>query len=111
MSGAQQHPLLLRYYKMRHLGAFANNVRHQGLRMWRTARHIGSELDRHIHTAASIYGAIQPGLRAAGIDTRHADKQLKTGYDLYSRYAENVRDGVDVIDGIAGNLRGNFVYR
>ena len=80
--------------------------------MWRTARHVGSELDRHINTAAYLYGAaIQPGLRAAGVDTRHADKHLKTGYDLYNRYAENVRDGVDVMDGIAGHLRRNFTYR
>ena len=97
---------------MRHLGAFAHNVRHHGMRMWRTARHVGSELDRHINTAAYLYSAaIQPGLRAAGVDTRQADKHLKTGYDLYSRYAENVRDGVDVMDGIAGHLRGNFMYR
>ncbi len=82
------------------------------MRMWRTARHVGSELDRHISTAAYMYShAIQPGLRAAGVDTRYTDKQLKTGYDLYNRYAENVRDGVDVVDGIAANLRGNFVYR
>ncbi len=82
------------------------------MRMWRTARHVGSELDRHINTAAYIYGAaIQPGLRAAGVDTRHADKHLKQSYDLYSRYAENVRDGVNVMEGIAANLRGNFVYR
>ena len=82
------------------------------MRMWRTARHVGSELDRHINTAAYLYGAaIQPGLHAAGIDTRSADKHLKTGYDLYSRYANNVRDGVDVVDGIAGHLRGNYAYR
>ncbi len=97
---------------MRHLGAFAHNVRHHGMRMWSTARHVGSELDRHIHTAAYLYGAaIQPGLRAAGIDTRHADKHLKQNYDLYNRYRENVQDGVDVMDGIAGHLRGNFMYR
>ncbi len=96
---------------MRHLGAFAHNVRHQGMRMWRTARHVGSELDRHINTAAYLYGhAIQPGLHAAGIDTRQADKHLKTGYDLYNRYADNVRDGVDVLDGVAAHLRGNFSY-
>ena len=97
---------------MRHLGAWAHNVRHHGMRMWRTARHVGSELDRHINTAAYLYGrAVQPGLRAAGYDTSSADKHLKTGYDLYNRYAENVRDGVDVMDGIAANLRGNFAYR
>ena len=97
---------------MRHLGAWANNVRHHGMRMWNKARHIGSELDRHINSAAYLYAhAIQPGLRAAGVDTRQADKHLKQSYDLYSRYAENVRDGVDVMDGIAAKLRGNFVYR
>ena len=80
--------------------------------MWNRARHVGSELDRHINTAAYLYGAaIQPGLGAAGVDTRHADRHLKMGYDLYNRYAENVRDGVDVMDGIAANLRGNFSYR
>ena len=97
---------------MRHLGAFAHNVRHHGMRMWRTARHVGSELDRHINTAAYLYAAaIQPGLRAAGVDTRHADKHLKQSYDLYNRYRENVQDGVDVMDGVAANLRGNFMYR
>ena len=97
---------------MRHLGAFAHNVRHDGMQLWRKARHVGSELDRHINTAAYLYGtAIQPGLRAAGVDTRHADKHLKHGYDLYSQYANNIRDGVDVIDNIAGHLRGNFMYR
>ncbi len=97
---------------MRHLGAFAHNVRHHGMRMWRTARHVGAELDRHISTAVYMYShAFQPGLRAAGVDTRQADRHLKQNYDLYNRYAENVRDGVDVMDGIAANLRGNFVYR
>ena len=82
------------------------------MRMWRTARHVGSELDRHINTAAYLYGAaIQPGLRAAGVDTRQADKHLKTGFDLYSRYADNVQDGVRVMDGITANLRGNYSYR
>ena len=82
------------------------------MRMWNRVRHVGSELDRHINTAAYIYGrAIQPGLHMAGIDTRHADKHLKQNYDLYNRYAENVRDGVHVLDGIAGHLRGNFMYR
>ena len=96
---------------MRHLRAWGHNVRHHGTRLWIRARHVGSELDRHINTAAYLYAAaVQPGLRAAGVDTRQADKHLKTGYDLYSRYAENVRDGVDVMDGIAANLRGNFSY-
>ena len=97
---------------MRHLSAWGHNVRHHGMRMWNRARHVGAELDRHINTAAYLYGrAIQPGLRAAGVDTSGADKHLKQGYDLYSRYASNVRDGVDVMDGIAANLRGNFTYR
>ena len=104
--------MLLQYYKMRHLGAWAHNVRHQGMQLWRKARHVGSELDRHIGTAAYLYGrAIQPGLRAAGYDTSSADRHLKAGYDLYSHYADNVRDGVGVVDGIAANLRGNFAYR
>ena len=91
---------------MRHLGAWAHNIRHHGARMWNRARHVGSELDRHIHTAAHIYGAaIQPGLRLAGVDTRGADRHLRRSYDLYNRYAANVRDGVDVVDGIAAHLR------
>ena len=81
------------------------------MQMWTQARHVGAEFDRHINSAAYLYAhAIQPGLRVAGVDTRQADKYLSTGYDLYSRYAENVRDGVDVMDGIASNLRGNFSY-
>ena len=82
------------------------------MQMWTQARHVGAEFDRHINSAAYLYAhAIQPGLRAAGVDTRQADKHLKQSYDLYSRCAENFRDGVDMMDGIAANLRGNFVDR
>ena len=99
---------------MRHtpLG-WSQRVRHHGMQLWHTARHVGSELDRHIQTAAYLYGrAIQPGLRAAGVDTREVDKHLITGYGHYSKLRENLNDGVQVIDGVAHHLRGGtYQYR
>ena len=83
------------------------------MQMWHTARHVGSELDRHIQTAAYLYGrAIQPGLRAAGVDTREVDKNLMTGYGHYSKLRENLNDGIQVIDGVAAHVRGGtYQYR
>jgi len=83
------------------------------MQLWHTARHVGSELDRHIQTAAYLYGrAIQPGLRAAGIDTRAADQHLLTGYSHYSKLRENLNDGIGVIDNVAAHIRGGtYQYR
>ena len=91
--------------------AIAGRVRHQAGQMLRTARHVGSMVDRHVHAAAHLYRHVQPALRAAGLDTSEVDKQLKGGYDLYTQYSSMLNDGVDVVDGIAKNLRGgNFSY-
>ena len=77
------------------------------MQMWHTARHVGSELDRHIQTAAYLYGrAIQPGLRAAGVDTREVDKHLMKGYGHYTKLQENLNDGVQIVDGVMHHMRG-----
>ena len=83
------------------------------MQIWRTARHVGSEFDRHIQSAAYIYGrAIQPGLRAAGIDTREVDKHLITSYGLYNKLRESLNDGVQVVDGVMAHVRGGtYQYR
>ena len=79
--------------------------------MLRTARHVGSMVDRHVHAAAHLYRHVQPALRAAGVDTSAMDMKLKGGYDLYSQYSSALNDGVEVVDGIAKNLRGgSFSY-
>ena len=92
---------------------FANRVRHQGVAMWRTARHYGTLIDRHVQTATHLYGnAVQPALRGMGYDTREVDRHLHSAHGLYSSYKESLNDGVDVVDGIAANLRGGtFSYR
>ena len=96
---------------MRH--TFSQRVRHHGMQMWHTARHVGSELDRHIQTAAYLYGrAIQPGLRAAGVDTREVDKHLMKGYGHYTKLQENLNDGVQIVDGVMHHMRGGtYQYR
>ena len=92
--------------------AIAGRVRHQAGQMLRTARHVGYQLDRGIHSAAHLYRHVQPALRAAGIDTSEVDMKLKGGYDLYSQYSSMLNDGVEVVDGIAKNLRGgSFKYQ
>ena len=91
--------------------ALVGKVRHQSAQMLRTARHVGSLVDRHVHTAARIYSHLQPGLIAMDIDTSNVDKHLKGGYDLYNQYSSMLNDGVAVVDGIAKNLRGgSFKY-
>jgi hypothetical protein len=90
-----------------HVSHFAAKVRNQGIAMWRTARHVGSIVDRTVHTAAQVYGQLaQPALRSAGYDTSAADNLLKSNYDLYNTYAQALNDGTEVIDGIARHLRG-----
>ena len=83
------------------------------MRMYQTARHYGSMADRGIRTAAYIYGqAIQPALRDVGVNTGKADRYLKTSYDHYNLYSDAIKSGVNVVDGIAANLRGgSFSYR
>ena len=86
-------------------------VRH-GVQFYRAMRHHASVWDGRIQAAAHLYGsAIQPALRAAGVDTRQVDRTLKSGYDHYDLYAQNARDGIRVVDGIAANLRGGYAYR
>ncbi len=66
-------------------------MRVTGLRVWNRARHFGWELDRHIESAARIYGeVVQPILRAVGNDTSQADRLLNKGYSDYKR----IRDGM-----------------
>ena len=61
--------------------------------------------------AAHLYGhAVQPGLRALGVDTRQADRHLKAGYDSYNLLKTQVEAGVRVADGIAAHVRGGFEY-
>ena len=69
--------------------------------------------DRGIRTAAYLYGhAIQPALRDAGVNTSKADSLLKNSYDHYNLYANTIQLGINVVDGVAANLRaGRFSYR
>ncbi len=91
---------------MRQLHSFVHSARHSGVRMWNSARHYGRIMDRYVQGAAHIYGsAIQPGLRAAGVHTGDVDAKLMKGYDLYSRFKENVGDGVRLGDNLAAHLR------
>ena len=93
---------------MRHLVRKA--VRH-GVQLYRTMRHHASVWDGRIQAAAHLYGSVlQPALRMQGVDTRQLDRTLKVGYDHYNTMASNVRDGVDVVDGLARHLRGGFSY-
>ena len=74
-------------------------------------RHHASVWDGRVRAAAHIYGSIvQPALRMGGVDTRQADKVLKTTYDHYDMYASRARDGVEVMDGLIGRLRGGYQY-
>ena len=96
---------------MRH--HFVQRALRRGVRMYKKAVHYGSMVDRGVRTAAAIYArAIQPDLVDAGVDTRKADKVLKSGYDHYNMYADNIQRGINVVDNIAANLRGgSFSYR
>ena len=84
-----------------------------GMRMYQKARHYGTIADRGIRTAAYLYGhAIQPALRDAGINTSKADGMLKNSYDHYNMYSNAIQSGINVVDGVAANLRGgSFSYR
>ena len=90
---------------MRQQANWTTRLRHQGVHLWHTARHYGRELDRHVHTAARLYAAIQPGLRGV-LDTREVDKHLSTGYGMYNQLKANMEDGIQVVDGVAAHLRG-----
>ena len=83
------------------------------MHMYQKARHYGSMADRGIRTAAYLYGqAIQPALRDAGVNTGKADSFLKNSYDHYNLYSDAIKSGVNVVDGVAANLRGgSFSYR
>ena len=84
-----------------------NRVRHQGIAMWRTARHAGSLINRHVQFAATAYNqAIGPALRSAGFDTRAADSLLSQNYSAYNQYATALNDGADLVQGIARHLHG-----
>ncbi len=91
---------------MRHLNNIVNGARHNAVRMWTSARHYGRLVDRYVQGAAHLYGsAIQPGLRAAGVDTRDADSTLLKSYDLYSQFKGNIDSGVRLGDSMAAHLR------
>jgi len=91
---------------MRHLNNIVNGARHNAVRMWTSARHYGRLVDRYVQGAAHLYGsAIQPGLRAAGVDTRDVDSTLLKSYDLYSQFKGNIDSGVRLGDNMAAHLR------
>ena len=92
---------------MRH---FANKAVRHGIQLYRNMRHHASVWDGRIQAAAHLYSAVSPVLRMHGLDTRQLDRTLKAGYDHYESYAQNARDGVQVMDGIAANLRGGYSY-
>ena len=74
-------------------------------------RHHASVWEGRIQAAAHLYGSVlQPALRMQGVDTRQSDRTLRVSYDHYNTMASNVRDGVDVIDGVARHLRGGYSY-
>ena len=93
---------------MRHI---VNKAVRHGVQLYRSMRHHASVWDGRIQAAAHLYSAVSPVLRMHGMDTRQLDRSLKAGYDHYEAYAQNARDGVQVMDGIAANLRGGYSYR
>ena len=90
-----------------------NRLTRHGMQFYHKATHYGTMVDRRIRAAAQIYGqAIQPAVRDAGINTRDADKFLKSSFDHYNLYSNAIQSGVNVVDGVAANLRGgSFSYR
>ena len=90
-----------------------NRLARHGMQMYQKAKHYGSMADRGIRTAAYLYGqAIQPALRDAGMNAQKADIFLKNNYDHYNMYANAMQSGINVVDGVAANLRGgSFSYR
>ena len=96
---------------MRHFGATMYRGLRHGAAMYAQARHVGRQVDHHIRFAARMYAtAIQPGLRAAGVDTRGADKQLKAAYDHYELLSQQSQAGVRVADGIAAHVCTGYAY-
>ena len=96
---------------MRHFGARVNQGLRHGAAIWTRAKHVEHQLDRHIDLAARLYAtAIQPGLRAAGVDTGAADRSLKAAYDHYGMLREQSQAGIRVADGIAAHVRGGYHY-
>ena len=100
---------------MRTLGArMYQSMRHgvaAGTRVYHQARHVGRQLDRHVQFAARLYAtAIQPGLRAAGVDTRGADRTLKAAHDHYGMLKEQTQAGIRVADGVAAHVRAGYAY-
>ena len=80
-------------------------MRATGLRVWSRARHFGGELDRHIESAARIYGeVVQPILRAVGNDTSQADRLLNKGYSDYKRIRDGMAEPVAAGDRLAYHL-------
>ena len=92
---------------MRHI---VNKAVRHGVQLYRTMRHHASVWDGRIQAAAHIYSAVSPALRMHGLDTRQLDRSLKAGYDHYESYAQNARNGIQVMDGIAAHLRGGYSY-
>jgi len=92
---------------MRHLRAVANRTLRKGTELWHNARHYGRALDSGVQYAARVYGgAIQPALRAAGVDTSKADRGLMAGYQGYSALKNNIDSGIRVTDAVVSQLRG-----
>ena len=88
-----------------------NRAVSHGVQLYRTMRHHASVWDGRVQAAAHLSGSVlQPALRMQGVDTRQIDKSLKVGYDHYNTMASNVRDGVDVVDGVVRHLRGGYSY-
>ena len=80
-------------------------MRVTSLRVWNRARHFGGQLDRHIESAARLYGdVVQPILRAVGNDTSRADAILGKGYSDYKRIRDGMREGVAASDRFAYHL-------
>ena len=96
---------------MRHFGARMYQGLRHGAHLWAKAKHVGRQVDHGIHVAARLYAtAIQPGLRAAGVDTGAADKQLKAAYDHYGLLREQSQAGIRVADGVAAHVRSGYQY-
>ena len=76
-----------------------------GFRLYRRVKHVAGELDHGIQTAARFYGsALQPALRAAGVDTREADKHLMGSYSGYRELKDRLDQGFRVGDGVVAAL-------
>ena len=96
---------------MRHFGATMYRGMRHGAALYAKARHVGRQVDHHIRFAARMYAtAIQPGLRAAGVDTRGADRTLKAAHDHYGMLKEQTQAGIRVADGVAAHVRAGYAY-